>query len=143
MPANDMSAAASARAAIVEQLTRDLPTVSATRLVAGMQKVTIAVMAEGAVVVTRHDQPSMVLMSIDRYLKLRQAAEPDLDNLTRRFDEMYARMQEPGMADAMESAFGMDPEELGGAAVRAAATGEAAEKQAGPRLKPPQARPPG
>ena len=115
-----MSAAASARAAILEQLTRELPTVSATRLVAGMQKVTSAVLAEGAVVVTRHDQPSMVLMSIDRYLKLRQAAEPDLDNLTRQFDDMYARMQVPGTAEAMEDAFGTDSEALGDSAVRAA-----------------------
>jgi PHD/YefM family antitoxin component YafN of YafNO toxin-antitoxin module len=116
-----MSAAASARAELLEQLARELPTVSATRLVAGMQKVTSAVMAEGAVVVTRHDQPSMVLMSIDRYLKLRQAAEPDLDHLTRRFDDMFARMQEPGMSEAMEAAFDSSPQELGDAAVRAAA----------------------
>lgn len=111
---------ASTRAALLEELTRALPTVSATRLVGGMQKVTSAVMAQGAVVVTRHDQPSMVLMSIDRYLKLRQAAEPDLDGLTRRFDEMYARMQRPGAAEAMEEAFGMSPAELGDAALREA-----------------------
>jgi len=113
-----MSAAAS-HAAILEQLTQDLPTVSATRLVAGMQKVTSTVLAEGAVVVTRHDQPSMVLMSIERYLKLRQAAEPNLDNLTRQFDDMYARMQAPGAAEAMEDAFAMDPEKLGDSALRA------------------------
>jgi len=121
------SAAASARAAMIERLTRDHPTVSASRLVAGMQKVTSAVMTEGAVVVTRHDQPSMVLMSIDRYLKLREAAEPDLNNLTERFDAMYARMQAPGVADAMEDVFGMDPEALGDAAV------QAAEREAGDR----------
>lgn len=127
-----MSAAASARAELLEQLARELPTVSATRLVAGMQKVTSAVMAEGAVVVTRHDQPSMVLMSIDRYLKLRQAAEPDLDHLTRRFDDMFARMQEPGMTEAMEAAFDSSPQELGDAAVRAAAqeAGREAEHEA-------------
>ncbi len=115
-----MSSAASARAAILERLTREHPTVSATRLVAGMQKVTSAVMAEGEVVVTRHDQPSMVLMSIDRYLRLREAAEPDLDSLTRRFDDMYARMQAPGVAEAMENVFGLDPQALGDAAVQAA-----------------------
>jgi len=112
---------------MIERLTRDHPTVSASRLVAGMQKVTSAVMTEGAVVVTRHDQPSMVLMSIDRYLKLREAAEPDLNNLTERFDAMYARMQAPGVAEAMEDVFGLDPEALGGAAV------QAAEREAGDR----------
>ncbi len=115
-----MSSASSARATILERLTREHPTVSATRLVAGMQKVTSAVMTQGAVVVTRHDQPSMVLMSIDRYLALREAAEPDLGNLTRRFDDMYERMQAPGVAEAMEDVFDMDAEALGKAAVRAA-----------------------
>jgi hypothetical protein len=105
---------------MLERLTRDHPTVSATRLVAGMQKVTSAVMAEGAVVVTRHDQPSMVLMSIDRYLKLREAAEPDLDQLTQQFDDLYSRMQAPGVAEEMEDIFGADPQALGDAAVRAA-----------------------
>ena len=115
-----MSPPASARAALLERLTREHPTVSATRLVAGMQKVTSAVMAEGAVVVTRHDQPSMVLMSIDRYLKLREAAEPDLEHLTRQFDDLYVRMQAPGVADEMEDVFGLDSSGLGDAATRTA-----------------------
>ena len=115
-----MPQATSSRVAALERLTRELPTVSATKLVAGMQKVTNAVMSEGAVVVTRHDEPTMVLMSIDRYLKLKQAAEPDLDVLTRQFDDMFVRMQAPDAADAMADAFAMSPAELGEAAVRAA-----------------------
>jgi PHD/YefM family antitoxin component YafN of YafNO toxin-antitoxin module len=109
-----------ARMAALERLTQEMTSVSATKLVAGMQKVTHAVMAEGAVVVTRHDEPTMVLMSVDRYLKLKQAAEPDLRILTRQFDDMFSRMQEPGAADAMADAFAMSPAELGEAAVRAA-----------------------
>ena len=104
----------------IDRFTRGLPAVSATKLVAGMQKVTSAVMAHGAVVVTRHDEPAMVLMSIDRYLALEQAAEPDLDALTRQFDDMFALMQGDEAAEAMESAFAMSPAELGKAAVRAA-----------------------
>lgn len=97
-----------------------LPRVAATRLVEGMQKVTSTVMAHGAVLVTRHDQPSMVLMSVDRYVQLRQAAEPDLDELTRKFEEMFVRMQEPEAAQRMTEAFGMSPTQLGEAAIRAA-----------------------
>ena len=114
------SSAAISRPEAIDRFTRGLPAFSATRLVAGMQKVTSAVMAHGAVVVTRHDEPAMVLMSIDRYLALEQAAEPDLDALTKQFDDMFARMQGDEAAQAMEDAFAMPPAELGKAAVRAA-----------------------
>ena len=112
----------------IDRFTRGLPAVSATKLVAGMQKVTSAVMTHGAVVVTRHDEPAMVLMSIDRYLALEQAAEPDLDALTRQFDDMFASMQGDEAAEAMESAFAMTPVELGKAAVRAAGGSKSAKR---------------
>ncbi|MGP1613997.1 MAG: hypothetical protein ACTS5Y_02890, partial [Pollutimonas bauzanensis] len=69
----------SSRPTALERLTRNLSSISATHLVAGMQKVTRAVMTQGAVVITRHEQPTMVLMSDDHYMKLQQAAEPNLD----------------------------------------------------------------
>ena len=102
------------------RLIRELPRVAATRLVEGMQKVTSTVMAHGAVVVTRHEQPSMVLMSVDRYVQLRQAAEPDLDGLARQFDELFGRMQGTEAAQRMAEAFEMSPAQLGEVAVRAA-----------------------
>ena len=104
----------------LERLSRTLPSVSATSLVAGMQKVTRTVMTEGAIVITRHDEPTMVLMSVDRYLKLVQAAAPNLDALTRQFDDMFAQMQGPDAAQAMADAFAMEPRAMGIAAVRAA-----------------------
>lgn len=104
----------------LSRLTRSMPSVSATHLVAGMQKVTSTVMAQGAVVITRHDEPAMVLMSVDRYLKLEQAAEPNLDALTRQFDDMFAAMQGDRAAAAMADAFAMTPQQLGRAALRAA-----------------------
>ena len=115
-----MSSANIPRPEAIDRFTRGLPAVSATRLVSGMQKVTSDVMTHGAVVVTRHDQPAMVLMSIDRYLALEQAAEPDLDALTQQFDDMFSRMQGDEAAQAMSDAFAMSPAELGKAAVRAA-----------------------
>lgn len=115
--------AALPRTDAIERLRRELPTVSASKLVAGMQKVTSAVQAHGAVVITRHDEPAMVLVSIDRYLKLEQAAEPNLDVLTQQFDTMLAQMQQPQAAERMEQAFGMTPAELGAAARRAARSG--------------------
>lgn len=111
------SASVARRPAEIERLTRELPSVSATQLASGMQSVTSTVMARGAVVITRHEQPSMVLMSVERYLNLEQAAAPDLDALTDRFDAMFARMQGEAAAQAMADAFAMSPAELGDAAV--------------------------
>lgn len=104
----------------LERLTRDLPSVSATRLASGMQQVTSTVMSRGAVVITRHDQPSMVLMSVERYLALEQASQPDLEALTQRFDAMFVRMQGDAAAQAMADAFATPADELGVAAVQAA-----------------------
>ena len=115
-----MTPALTSRPAALERLTRDMSSFSSTHLVGGMQKVTNAVMSQGAVVITRHDQPTMVLMSVERYLKLEQAAEPNLDVLTRRFDDMFARMQGDKAAQDMADAFAMSPDDLGKAAVKAA-----------------------
>ncbi len=97
-----------------------LPSISASRLVAGMQKASRDVLTHGAIVVTKHDEPSMVLMSVERYLALEQAAEPDLDALTRSFDALYEHLQTPAAAQGLADAFAMSPQALGEAAVRAA-----------------------
>lgn len=111
----------SVRSTGFERLTRDLPSFSATKLAAGMQAVASTVMAKGAVVITRHERPAMVLMSVERYLEMEQASEPNLEALTHRFDDMFARMQGEAPAQAMADAFAMDPSELGEAAVTQAA----------------------
>lgn len=108
---------ASVRSAEVERLTRELPSFSATKLASGMQAVASTVMSRGAVVITRHERPSMVLMSVERYLEMEHAAEPNLEALTQQFDDMFARMQGEAAAQAMADAFAMDPSELGEAAV--------------------------
>jgi PHD/YefM family antitoxin component YafN of YafNO toxin-antitoxin module len=97
----------------------DLPSVSTTELAAAIQKVTRAVASTGAVLVTKHEQPAMVLVSVDRYLHLTRAAEPDLTALTRRFDTLIAGMQRAEAERRMDEAFAMSPTELGTAALRA------------------------
>jgi prevent-host-death family protein len=105
--------------AVLEQaIAAQLPSVSATQLVAGIQKVGRAVDAHGAVLITKHDQPAYVLMSVARYRELQRAAEPDLGALGGEFDAMLARMQTQG--EAMAGAFAMAPEAVGQAAVKAA-----------------------
>jgi hypothetical protein len=51
---------------------------------------------------------------------MEQACEPNLDDLTRRFDDLFARMQGDASAQAMADAFAMEPAALGKAAVEVA-----------------------
>ena len=75
-----------------------LPEFSSTRLATGIGALTREVMKRGAAVITKHNAPVMVLVSIERYAELEKAATPDLGALTERFDAMYARMQSPEVA---------------------------------------------
>ena len=78
---------------------RDLTPFSSTELATSVGAVTREVLQRGAVVITKHDEPVMVLMSLERYVELERAGTPDLNLLTDRFDELYARMQAPGVAE--------------------------------------------
>jgi len=105
--------------AVLDQAIADqLPSVSATQLVAGIQQVGRTVAAHGAVLITKHDQPAFVLMSVERYREMKRAAEPDLGALGGEFDAMLARMQ--GQGDALDHAFAMAPEAISAVAVKAA-----------------------
>lgn len=77
----------------------DLTPFSSTELATAVGAVTREVLRCGAVVITKHDEPVMVLMSLERYVELERAGTPDLNLLTERFDELYARMQAPGVAE--------------------------------------------
>jgi len=72
------------------------------------------------VVITRHDAPKAVLMSIDQFHSLSQANRARLDTLTGEFDALLARMQKPAARAGMKSAFDASPRRLGKAAVTAA-----------------------
>jgi antitoxin Phd len=74
------------------------------------------------VVITKHEDPKAVLLSIEVFEALSQAQAPrgKLDALTAEFDALLDRMQTREAAQAMEDAFAASPEELGRAARRAA-----------------------
>lgn len=127
-PASTLAGAAAAAGAPAasmpspqERLTQRLSSVTASKLVGGMQQVTHEVMTKGAILITRHEVPTMVMLSVERYLALERAAEPDLGSLTRQFDDMLARMQTADAVRGMAQAFAMTPAQLGRAAARAAA----------------------
>lgn len=75
---------------------------------------------EGPIVITKHDTPKAVLISIEEYSALSRRPEAQIDKLSSEFDMMLTRMQRPGAREAMDAAFHATPEQLGRAAVAAA-----------------------
>jgi antitoxin Phd len=73
---------------------------------------------DGAVVITKHDAPKAILMSIEELQAI--AARSRLDTLADEFDAKYVQMQKPGFGKAMDRAFAATPKQLGAAAVKAA-----------------------
>jgi antitoxin Phd len=71
------------------------------------------VLKGGAVVITKHDAPKAILLSMDEFNALTQAPDSTLDRLSAEFDALLART-------GMKTAFGASPRELGRAAVAAA-----------------------
>jgi antitoxin Phd len=78
------------------------------------------VLRGGAVVITKHDAPKAIVLSMDEFNALTKGAESRLDSLSADFDAMLARMQTPKARAGMKVAFGASPKELGRAAVAAA-----------------------
>jgi antitoxin Phd len=78
------------------------------------------VLRGGAVVITKHDAPKAILLSMDEFNALTRTTETRLDRLSADFDAMLARMQTPRARRGMQAAFGASPKALGRAAVTAA-----------------------
>ena len=78
------------------------------------------VLRGGAVVITKHDAPKAIVLSMEEFSALTDARTPRLDDLSADFDAMLARMQQPRARAGMKAAFGASPKELGKAAVAAA-----------------------
>ncbi len=74
----------------------------------------------GVVVVTKHNAPKAVILSIDQFNALSRAGELELDALSRQFDALLERMQTPEARAGMQAAFEASPSELGKTAVTAA-----------------------
>ena len=78
------------------------------------------VLRGGVVVITRHETPKAVLLSVDEFNALARAPERTLESLSGEFDAMLARMQTPRARAGMKAAFDASPRQLGRAAVAAA-----------------------
>jgi prevent-host-death family protein len=78
------------------------------------------VLRSGMVIVTRHDTPKAVLLSIDEYGALARGARSGVDTLNGEFDAMLRRMQTPKARAGMKAALNVSPMRIGKAAVRSA-----------------------
>lgn len=70
-----------------------------------------------SVVITKHDTPKAVLVSIVEFEALGGSRAPDLHALRDEFDDLLARLQMPRSRKALPSAFDAAPSELGRLAV--------------------------
>ncbi len=102
----------------IERVT--MPTFTATDAKNEFGRVLDTAVEKGAVVITRHDAPKAVLLSVDEFDALVSAGERTLDTLTAEFDQLLARMQTPRARKGMADAFNATPARLGKAAVTAA-----------------------
>ena len=73
----------------------------------------------GAVVITKHDAPKAVLISVETFNALSGAAEAKLNTLSQEFDALLARMQTSKARRGMKAAFAASGNRLGKAAVAA------------------------
>lgn len=71
----------------------------------------------GSVVITKHDTPKAVLLSMAEFEALGGSRPPDLNALSDEFDRLLARLQTPRAGKALKSAFDATPKELGRLAV--------------------------
>ena len=73
----------------------------------------------GVVVITKHDAPKAVLMSVENFNALATSAATKLDALDEEFDALLARMQTSRSRRGMNTAFAASGKQLGEAAVAA------------------------
>src|SRR5207253_1268865 len=60
-------------------------------------------MQGGVVVITKHDAPKAVLISMDEYTALASAPESRINTLSAEFDSLLMRMQRPGARNGMKA----------------------------------------
>lgn len=96
---------------------RETASVTATLAKNEFGRILEAAIRGGRVVITRHDAPKAVLMSIDEFTALSGSAAVALDTLSGQFDARLAGMQAPKARAGMRAAFDASPVQLGKAAV--------------------------
>ena len=95
-------------------------TISATDAKNKLGQVLDTVMQGGMVLITKHETPKAILLSMEEYGALSRGAQTRLDTLNDEFDALLARMQSAKARAGMKTAFNASPKQLGKAAAAAA-----------------------
>jgi len=95
-------------------------TVTATKAKNEFGRLLDTAMQGTAVVITKHDAPRAVLLSMEAFTALTEAGERRLDRLSEEFDELLANQQAPKAKAGLRAAFAASPGQLGKAALAAA-----------------------
>jgi len=98
----------------------DLVSFNATEAKNAFGRVLDAALRQGATVITKHDVPRAVLLSLEEFNALTSSRRTQLEALASDFDALLARMQTPASRRGMRAAFDAAPAQLGAAAVKAA-----------------------
>jgi prevent-host-death family protein len=72
------------------------------------------------VVITKHNSPRAVLISMDQFKALQDSPQLKLNTLSEEFDALLDRMQTSAARRGMSAAFNASPKQLGKAAVASA-----------------------
>jgi prevent-host-death family protein len=94
--------------------------ISATEAKNKLGEVLDSVLQGGMVLITKHETPRAVLLSMEEYDALSGATQSRLDALNGEFDALLARMQTAKARAGRKAAFDASPKQLGKAAVNAA-----------------------
>jgi antitoxin Phd len=95
-------------------------TVTATEAKNEFGRLLDTVIQGAAVVITKHDAPRAVLLSMEAFTALSEAGERQLDRLSEEFDALLATQQSAKAKAGLRAAFAASPKQLGRAAVAAA-----------------------
>lgn len=93
--------------------------VTASEAKVGFARVLEMAIRGDVVVITKHDTPKAVLISVENFNALSGAAETKLDTLSDEFDALLARMQSSKARRGMKVAFAASGKRAGKAAVAA------------------------
>ena len=99
---------------------REVVSFNATDAKNAFGRVLETALRDGAIVITKHEDPKAVLLSWDEFEALASARSGQLAALTSEFDGLLARMQTPAVRKGMRAAFDATPARMGRAAVAAA-----------------------
>jgi antitoxin Phd len=94
--------------------------ITATEAKNKLGEVLDSVIQSGMVLITRHETPKAVLLSMEEYGALSGAAQSRLETLDGEFDAMLERMQTAKSRAGRKAAFAASPKQLGKAAAEAA-----------------------